>query len=364
VFLLLAPNTLAGKAFASELQFRRQSFEVCDLGTTELWDVNVLYEQVRRLKPKFVINAALVSQPANGNLTREDKENALRANVLLPQTLARVCHMRNIPWGHVSSGTIFRGAKVLQDSQWLVEIDLHSEQVRHLIQSEPDRVLGFSEMDEPNHCFLCPPCDFHSGTVALGERAIRGVGNSYIWRPGVLIMDQSHPQNLLSNGVAGQERGHSCPPASPPGFTASPSAKGKRQRGRKHQPVLHNFSDEANTEAPKYQNTKTPSDPLFSVTHLGEFVTACLDLWEAHAAFGTYHIANPGLVCAKDLFPADRSFCHDKAQCFSEAPTLPGFLLETSKLNALGAEMRPAEKALREPWGSLNGRRQPANQSP
>jgi hypothetical protein len=43
-------------------------------------------------------------------------------------------------------------------------------------------IHGFTETDTPNFSFRDQPCSFYSGTKALGEEAMAGIGQSYIWR--------------------------------------------------------------------------------------------------------------------------------------------------------------------------------------
>jgi len=57
---------------------------------------------------------------------------------------------------------------------------------------------GFTEEDEPNFSFRRPPCSFYSGSKALGEEAIRGVGRNYIWRLRIPFDQFDDPRNYLS----------------------------------------------------------------------------------------------------------------------------------------------------------------------
>jgi len=43
---------------------------------------------------------------------------------------------------------------------------------------------------------------FYSGTKALAEEAIRGVGQSYIWRPRMPFNERDETRNLLSETPA------------------------------------------------------------------------------------------------------------------------------------------------------------------
>ena len=59
-----------------------------------------------------MINAASYGGKFSGELAEGEREKMMAANAILPQMIARVCLMTKTPWGHVSSGTIYSGAKV------------------------------------------------------------------------------------------------------------------------------------------------------------------------------------------------------------------------------------------------------------
>ena len=106
--------------------------------------------------------------------------------------------MTNTPWGHVSSGSIYTGAKVAEWGRMRVEKDLARPEMRRLFAGQPEKFFGFSEWDEPNFSFRHGPCNFYSGTKALAEEAIRGVGQNYIWRPRMFFNECDEPRNLLA----------------------------------------------------------------------------------------------------------------------------------------------------------------------
>jgi dTDP-4-dehydrorhamnose reductase len=316
MFLLLG-NTLVSQAFVAELQLRGQAFVQISFDDADLVNVNVLFDCVRRVKPTFLINAGALCESPGKLYTETDKESALRANVLLPQTVAHVCQMRNIPWGHVSSGTIFRGLKLREGRQWLAEISPPAPRIQALVDSDPPQARGFTEQDEPNHCFVCPPCDFFSGTLALGESAIKDFGRAYIWRPGVFFLDQHHPHNLLSRILSHLES----------------NGADARDANRSEAQVSQQF---------------------ISATHLGDFAATCLDLWALRAPFGTYQVTNPGLVSLRKLIgQCNRTARKGHFSGFGASDHCPhaaapeSFYLDTSKLARAGIVLRPASEALR-----------------
>jgi UDP-glucose 4,6-dehydratase len=169
-------------------------------------------------------------------------------------------------------------------------------------------------MDEPNFSFRQPPCSFYSGTKALAEESLRKFENNYIWRPGIIFDQFDSPRNFLS----------------------------EIQRSRK----LH--------------------DTLNPLSHRGDFVKACLDLWERSAPFGTYNVINPGVVTTRQVVETVEGvlarerrlqFWRDDEEFYRARENSPaGCLLSAGKLLAAGSRMRPVESALEdslERWNSV-----------
>ena len=95
-------------------------------------------------------------------------------------------------------GCIFSGAKVTLNGQTRAEKDLTRPELRALVEKSPQRIHGFTETDTPNFSFRDPPCSFYSGTKALGEEAIAGIGQSYIWRLRIPFDEFDSARNYLS----------------------------------------------------------------------------------------------------------------------------------------------------------------------
>jgi dTDP-4-dehydrorhamnose reductase len=94
-----------------------------------------------------------------------------------------------------------------------------------------------------------------------------------------------------------------------------------------------------------------------SLSHRGEFVRACLDLWERRAPFGTYNVTNPGAVTTRQVVERirrllqpkrDFEFWTDDAEFYRLAAKTPrsNCILDVSKLRDAGVAMRPVEQAL------------------
>jgi len=174
-----------------------------------------------------------------------------------------------------------------------------------MIAECPEKIRGFTELDEPNFSFRATPCNFFSGTVALAEEAIRGIGRNYIWRLGQPFNEHGEPENFLQ----------------------------------------------------QIQTAEKIYDGVGAYSHTGDFVRACLDLWERGAPFGIYNIANPGLVTNSQIVevirkilnpPRHFEFWKDDTEFYSRGNRVlrPDYVLDVSKLLATGVVMRPVIEAI------------------
>ena len=307
MILLLGASGYVGQAFSDELRRRRWSYIPLTRRAIDYTRFEILFDYIRKMRPEFIINAAGYAPNPNVDACESAREEALCANALLPQTIARACLMTNTPWGHVSSGSIYAGARVADRGRMRIEKDLNLPEMRGLFDEQPGLFFGFTEWDEPNFTFRRAPCNFFSGTKALAEEAIRGVGQNYIWRPRMLFCDRDEPRNLLT----------------------------------------------------KLQHYDRVYDSVNSITRLDEFVRACLELWERQAPYGIYNVVNPGAVTTRRIVDMIRRFLdpdrdfeywendEEFYRCQARAPR-SNCILDPSKLLALGVKMRPVEEALEE----------------
>lgn len=307
MILLLGASGYVGQAFSAELRRRRWSFIPLTRRAIDYTSFEVLFAYVRKMKPEFVINAAGYAPNPNVDACELAPEEALYANALLPQTVARVCVMTNTACGHVSSGSIYTGAKVMgAEGQLRIERNLNRPEFRRLFSECPERVFGFTELDEPNFSFRQTPCNFYSGTKALAEEAIQGVGGCYIWRPRMLFNAQDDGRNLLS----------------------------KLLRYRKI------------------------FDTINSLCQLDDFVRACLGLWERRAPYGIYNVVNAGAVETRRIIELIQQILkpgrifefwereEDFYRCAAKAPR-SNCILDVSKLVAAGIKIQPVIEALK-----------------
>jgi len=303
--LLLGASGYVGHAFAGELRRRGHCFIPLTRRAIDYTNFELLFDYVRSMRPEFIINAAGLTGSPNVDACELAREGTLAANTLLPQMVARVCAMTHTPWGHVSSGCIYSGAKVLEDGRRRVEKNLNQPEFRRFLAEQPENVFGFTEWDEPNFSFHCPPCNFYSGTKVLAEEAIRGSGPCYIWRAGIPFNEREELRNLL-------------------------------WRIQKY---------------PKVYNGVHP------LSHVADFVRACLNLWEGESPFGIYNVVNPGVVTTPQVVEMiqrilkpdrDFEFWKDDEEFYRGAARSPrsNCILEIAKLLGAGVEMRPVEEAL------------------
>ncbi|MBI4661163.1 MAG: sugar nucleotide-binding protein [Verrucomicrobia bacterium] len=305
MLILLGASGYIGQAFARELLARGTPFLAVSRKERDYTRFEPLLDLLREVKPQFLINAAGYTGKPNVDACETARAETLAGNTLLPQTIAHACAVTGTPWGHVSSGCIYDGAKVVQDSQARVEKDLTRPEVRTLAKSNPNAILGFTENDEPNFSFRRPPCSFYSGTKALAEEAIARLGENYIWRLRIPFDEFDNSRNYLT----------------------------KVQRYAK-----------------VYEN-------MNSISHRGDFVRACLELWERRAPCGVYNVTNPGWVTTRQVVEKIQSilkpnrsfeFWASDEEFYRAAAKTPrsNCVMDVRKLLSAGIKMRSVEEAL------------------
>jgi dTDP-4-dehydrorhamnose reductase len=265
----------------------------------------VLLAFLRDKKPEFLINAAGFTGRPNVDACEIAKAETLAGCVLLPQIIAHACAVAGIPWGHVSSGCLYSGAKIVEGGKVRVEKDMTQPEMRALIEKQPESIQGFTENDPPNFSFREPPTSFYSGAKAMGEEAIAGVGQNYSWRLRIPFDEFDGPRNYLS----------------------------------------------------KVQRYSKVYDNLNSVSHRGEFARVCVDLWKRRAPFGIYNITNPGFITTRRVVELVEKFLRpnrpfeffsNDEEFYRVAAKTPrsNCVLDVSKLLATGIRMLPVEEAI------------------
>lgn len=305
MIILLGASGYIGEAFVAELKKRKIDFLSISRKQADYSKFETLVSLLREHTPEFLINCAGYTGKPNVDACETAKADTLEGNTLLPLTIAHACAATNTPWGHVSSGCIYSGAKVIENRKVRIERDMTTASCKKLLESNRESIKGFTEEDEPNFSFRNGPCSFYSGTKALGEEAIKGIGQSYIWRLRIPFDEFDGARNYLS----------------------------------------------------KVQRYAKVYDNVNSISHRADFAAACLDLWKSKAQFGTYNVVNPGFVTTKEvvemiqkvLKPArEFEFWTDDAEFYKVAAKTPrsNCVLDTSKLVSVGIKIRPVHEAL------------------
>lgn len=300
--LVLGAGTYIGRIFCAEL--RRRGHDYLLPRDRDYFHFHSLFDCIRKTKPQFLINAAS-HVGANMEACPLAREEVLRTNTILPRFISQVCLMTNTPWGHVSSCGIFSGAKIVVATGVFVEKRLRRMELLKMLCECPGKLRGFTESDEPNFSFRAAPCNFLSGTAALAEEAVRGIGRNYVWRLGRPFNERDEPENLL------------------------------------HQ----------------LQRSDKIFDGVNPASHTDDFARACIDLWERNAPYGIYNVTNPGVVTTRQTVEMIQrvlkpgryfDFLQDDTKYHSQGNGVPvaDCILDASKLLATGVSMRPLPEAL------------------
>jgi dTDP-4-dehydrorhamnose reductase len=172
MIFLLGGSGYVGSAYQALLQRKGLPFRNIRRADFDYTNEAALTELLRREKPSFLINAAGYTGKPNVDACELHKSDCLMGNGVLPGIIANACAAAGVPWGHVSSGCIYTGAR-------------------------PDG-SGFTETDTPNFTFRTNNCSFYSGTKALGEEVLADKPDVFIWRLRIPFNQVDNPRNYLT----------------------------------------------------------------------------------------------------------------------------------------------------------------------
>ena len=164
---------------------------------------------------------------------------------------------------------------------------------------------GFTETDEPNFSFRTNNCSWYSGCKALGEETLADAENVFVWRLRIPFNEHDSARNYLSKLV-------------------------------------------------RYERLLQAEN---SISHLAEFVSACLECWRRRVRFGIYNVTNSGSVTTKQvteliqthLLPSKTyDFFESEAEFMKVAAKTPrsNCVMDNSKLLSTGIPMRNVEEAI------------------
>jgi dTDP-4-dehydrorhamnose reductase len=296
MILLLGASGYLGRTFASELRRRGHCFIPLTRRAFDYTRFDFLFDYIRTMRPVFLVNAAGYECPSTGPMAEAEREKMMAANAILPQMIARVCLMTKTPWGHVSSGSIYGGAKVIENGRPTIRRHLGGPETLNLFAAQPEIFHGFTELDEPNYSFRTPSCNFYAGTKALAEEAIKDIGQSFVWRLRLPFNEREETCNWL-------------------------------------------WQMQRQDEVP---------DTINCFSHLEDCVRACLDLWEIRAPFGTYNVTNPGAMTTGHVAQEMRRVLRTpvRVKMSGQEPSPPSCILDSGKILRAGVKLRPVEDAL------------------
>lgn len=169
---LLGGSGYVGQAYQALLTRKNIPFRNFRRAELDYTKPSVLAAALKADRPEFLINAAGYTGKPNVDACELHKTDCLFGNAVLPGLIAQACAEAGVPWGHVSSGCIYTGARA--DGR------------------------GFTETDAPNFTFRQNNCSFYSGSKALGEEVLAGQPDVYLWRLRIPFNEVDSPRNYLS----------------------------------------------------------------------------------------------------------------------------------------------------------------------
>lgn len=276
---LLGGSGYVGQAYQALLAGKGIAFRNLRRADLDYTQPDVLRAALLRDRPEFLINAAGYTGKPNVDACELHKTECLFGNAVLPGFIAEACAAAGVPWGHVSSGCIYTGAR-------------------------PDG-SGFTETDTPNFTFRQNNCSFYSGTKALGEEALAGAANVYVWRLRIPFNNEENPRNYL-------------------------------------------------TKLMRYAKLLEAAN---SISQLEEFVAATFACWEKRVPFGTYNVTNPGHVTTHEVVDLIRksgvstkefSFFKSEDEFMHVAAKTPrsNCVMSSAKLAGVGIRMTEVHEAV------------------
>ena len=165
---------------------------------------------------------------------------------------------------------------------------------------------GYSEEDEPNFSFKYNNCSFYSGVKALAETTLKNDSRCYVARLRIPFDENDGPRNYI-------------------------------------------------TKILTYRKTY---DMVNSISHIGDFVRTCIDLYVNKCPTGIYNITNEGAISTREvvnmikkLLKPKRDFTYfaDDKEFYRIAKTpRSNCVLNVSKVAELGLPMRNVKEALKD----------------
>jgi len=305
MIFLLGASGYIGSAFQRELARRELPFRAISRADLDYTRFRILADALKSHHPRLVIHCGGFTGKPNVDACETQRTETILGNIVLAQTVAQACDAAGVRLGAVSSGCIYTGAKMQnRDGSWTIREDLNAPDLAGLLGSRSAKIRGFTESDIPNFTFE-HGSSFYSGTKAIAEKVLLDFPSAYVWRLRLPFEERDHPRNYLSK---------------------------------------------LQTYPKLYQNWN-------SLSHLGDFVCACLDIWKSDLPGGAYNVVNPGYVSTREVVDLIRKirrpdweppFWRDDAEFYQKAALArrSNCLLDAAKLAQSGIKIRDVETAL------------------
>jgi len=165
---------------------------------------------------------------------------------------------------------------------------------------------GFTEEDEPNFSFKYNNCSFYSGVKAVAEAYLREDSRCYVARLRIPFDENDGPRNYI-------------------------------------------------TKLLTYPKTY---DNINSISHIGDFVKTCLNLYESDCPAGIYNITNEGGISTREVVTMIQKilnpnrgfdyFANDEEFYRVARTPRSNCVLNINKIASVGLLMRPVQDALNE----------------
>jgi len=305
MIFLLGASGYVGGAFQRELTRLGLPYRAVSRAELDYSRFRVLADALKTHRPRLVIHCGGFTGKPNVDVCEVQRTETILGNIVLAQTVAQACDAAGARLAAVSSGCIYTGAKVQnEDGYWSIREDLNAPDLSGLLASRSARIQGFDETDAPNFTFE-NGSSFYSGTKAIAEKVLLDFPSTYVWRLRMPFEERDHPRNYLSK---------------------------------------------LQTYPKLYQNWN-------SLSHLGDFTSACVQIWEADLPGGAYTVVNPGYASTREVVELIRKlrrpewgplYWRDDNEFYQTAAKArrSNCLLHSAKLAAASIKLRDLETAL------------------
>ena len=305
MIFLLGASGYVGSAFQRELLRRGMPFQAISRASLDYSKFRLLVDALKQRRPDLVIHCGGFTGKPNVDACEIHRSETILGNIVLAQTVSQACEATGVRLAAISSGCIYNGTHVQAgDGSCKICEDLNAPDLAGLLHSRSPRIRGFDESDAANFTFETGS-SFYSGTKAIAEKKLLENPSNYVWRLRIPFEERNHPRNYLTK---------------------------------------------LQTYPKLYQNWN-------SLSHLGDFASACADIWQAGLPGGAYNIVNPGYVSTREVVALIRKlqrpewepvFWRDDTEFYQQAARArrSNCILETEKLIQAGIKMRDVETAL------------------